>query len=65
MGLDCAARLAVGAEPQRRIMGASWLLEFICVDEIMVRFGVHLGMGEINSSKSLGFLVVKSILLEG
>lgn len=38
-----------------------WLRELFT--KMAVRLGVHLGMGEINSSKSLGFLVVKSIIL--
>lgn len=38
-----------------------WLIELFT--KMAVKFGVHLGMGEINSSKSLGFLVVKSRIL--
>lgn len=38
-----------------------WMIELFT--KMAVGFGVQVGMGEINSSKSVGFLVVKSIIL--
>ena len=65
--------MAVGAEQERRInddflvlnLITGWMRELFTKMMVRTRLGVHFGMEEINGSRRLGFLVVKSIILEG